>query len=92
MAICTGRGDVDGGHCCWIGGTVCEVLEVVDGMPRCPFMLAGAPMLGNPEWEALSVGEFFRNGFPGYDCRDWPQNIPEVMSDGVGLCCWQGDR
>ena len=23
---CTGRGDADGGHCCWVAGKVCEFL------------------------------------------------------------------
>ena len=26
MATCTGRGQADGGHCCWVRGTVCEFL------------------------------------------------------------------
>ncbi len=26
MSICTGRGDADGGHCCWVNGKVCEFL------------------------------------------------------------------
>ncbi len=24
--ICTGRGDIDGGHCCYVRGEVCEFL------------------------------------------------------------------
>lgn len=26
MAVCTGRGDATGGHCCWVAGQVCEFL------------------------------------------------------------------
>ncbi len=26
MAVCNGRGDADGGHCCWVSGKVCEFL------------------------------------------------------------------
>ena len=26
LSACTGRGDAEGGHCCWIKGKVCEFL------------------------------------------------------------------
>ncbi len=40
---CTGRGDKDGGHCCWVSGSVCQYLvdnkTVGDGRFRCGLML-----------------------------------------------------
>lgn len=82
---CNGRGD-SGGHCCWIKGQVCEFLFVNrGGTPRCSLW----DEMPTPEWENAPVGQWFAETRPGYTCRDWPQNIPEVMAEGVGLCCWQ---
>ena len=86
MVKCNGRG-AGGDHCCYIASEVCPILEFVDGVPRCP--LWDGQMIGNPVWDELPVGKWFAEKYPGYDCRDWPQNIPEVMKVGVGLCCWQ---
>lgn len=83
--VCLGKGNTDGGHCCWVSGKVCEVLVVVDDIPRCPFMLRGEKLLGNPAWEKLPIADWFRRAHPTYDCGDYPQNIPNI--DG-GLCCW----
>jgi len=87
MPVCTGRG-AGGDHCCYIEGQVCQFLVTQDGLPRCS--LWSGQMLGNPEWEQAPVGRFLAR-YPGKDCHDWPQNIPEVMATGRGLCCWQGD-
>jgi hypothetical protein len=85
--VCTGDGDA-GGHCCWVSGVVCSALEVVDGLPRCSFMSAGQAMQGNTEWELLPIGLAFAKDHPGYDCYDWPQNIPNLTG---GKCCWNGE-
>jgi hypothetical protein len=52
-------------------------------------MLRGERMLGNPAWERLPVGRHFSMAMPGFDCRDFPQNIPAIMNDpSAGKCCW----
>lgn len=85
MVTCTGTG-ANGDHCCYIDGKVCEFLTYVEGTPRCsvwnemPF----------PRWREAPVGQMFSGDWEGYTCRDWPQNIPDVMENGSGLCCWQG--
>lgn len=86
MAVCNGRGDRDGGHCCWIGGEVCELLTHDEsGTPRCSVW----GEFDNPVWLESRVGRWFADGYPGFTCADWPQNIPEAMSSTSGKCCWQ---
>lgn len=85
MTTCTGRGD-SGGHCCWIGGEVCQFLDQSGDIPRCGIW----DELGGPEWQNAPVGRMFAERWPGYTCIDWPQNIPEVMELGIGLCCYRG--
>lgn len=89
---CEGRGD-QGDHCCYIEGRVCGFLVVVAGQPRCSIW--DGVMVGNPVWEQAPVGQFFARRYPGYDCRDWPQNIPELMTkvtsgeiNPAAVCCW----
>lgn len=82
MPICDGRGDVDGGHCCWIAGEVCEFLN--EEARRCSVW----DKMGTVRWKRSPVGRWFADNYPGFNCSDWPQNIPTVMADGVGLCCW----
>jgi hypothetical protein len=85
--VCTGTGST-GDHCCYIGGEVCEFLDRSD--PRRP--LCGVwDTMGDETWQNAPVGQWFARKYPGYTCIDWPQNIPEVMARGRGLCCW-GDR
>lgn len=86
--VCSGMGDTDGGHCCWVSGEVCEVLIMVDGIPRCPFIAKGEKMLGNPAWEKLPIADWFRRVHPTFDCDDYPQNMPKDKIGG--LCCWTG--
>jgi len=88
MTVCTGRGDRDGGHCCWVGGEVCELLFIDrGGNPRCSVWgkWDEEPYLSSP------VARSYEKTWPGkgYHCGDWPQNIPEVMGTSVGACCWQ---
>lgn len=85
MVVCD---PTDREHCCWIKGVVCEFLT--------PDLLCGlydqwGTLTENAEWLAAPVGKMFTTRWPGYECRDWPQNIPEVMTVGIGLCCFQGD-
>lgn len=89
MTICQGRGP-DGEHCCYIEGEVCEFLIVVEGVPRCSIW--HLQMRKSGRWRNAPVGQWFAAKHPGYDCKDWPQNIPEVMAKagtGIGLCCWE---
>ena len=88
MTTCSGKGD-NGDHCCYINGAVCPLLAMVDGVPRCTVW--DDRMRGNAVWEQSPVGQWMAERYPGKDCHDWPQNIPEVMEAGRGLCCWQGD-
>ena len=86
MAKCDGglkRGD----HCCWINGEECEFLLFEDGMARCA--LWSEDMKGLKSWQLAPVGRWFAETHPGFDCKDWPQNIPDEMEKGIGLCCWQ---
>jgi len=84
--VCDGRGD-RGDHCCYIDSVPCELLVVVGGVPRCSVWDA---QLGNPVWESAPVGRWFAARYPGFECRDWPQNIPEVMAGTARVCCWTG--
>ena len=83
---CTGRGDKDGGHCCWVAGEVCQFLTFDGTLPRCGIW----DEMSGPVWDESPIGQMYRRAFPsqGYTCRDWPQNIPEVMAKDIGLCCW----
>lgn len=86
--VCTGQGDRDGGHCCWIAGKVCQFLDETGEIPRCSIW----DRLGDQEWQNAPIGQLFARAWPGYTCIDWPQNIPEVMASPVGNCCYRGDR
>lgn len=92
MVVCSGRGD-NGGHCCWIGGEVCEFLSIDSEIPRCSLYDEWGTLSKNPEWRDAPVGRWFAETYPGYDCGDWPQNIPEVMAAAPDagpfyVCCW----
>ncbi len=85
MPACTGRGDTNGGHCCYIEGKVCEFLFVNrGGVPRCSIW----DEMDSNKWRRSEVGKWFAKTYPGFNCQDWPQNIPEAMAAGRGLCCW----
>lgn len=84
MVVCNGQGDVDGGHCCWIDGKVCELLDTSGPIPRCSVW----GRWDEPVWTDSPAGKFFAGRYPGFNCSDWPQRIPEVMASGRGLCCW----
>ena len=89
MVSCTGRG-ADGGHCCWIGGQVCEFLDTSGELPRCG--LWDIQMKRSSRWRDAPVGQWFAETHPGFDCKDWPQNIPVEMAKAditgpYGLCC-----
>lgn len=83
MVTCTGDG-ANGDHCCYIEGAVCEFLN--QDTIRCTVW----DQMPFPEWETAPVGRFFARLYPGFTCRDWPQNIPEAMA-GTGRCCWERD-
>lgn len=76
---CTGRGD-NGDHCCYIAGQVCRFYD--DG---CSLFAEWGRLSSNPEWVDAPVGRWFAETYPGFDCGDWPQRIPNVRG---GLCCY----
>ncbi len=86
---CTGTG-ANGDHCCYIAGEVCEFLFTDrGGTPRCGIW----NNMDSEEWKIAPVGLYFVNNYPGQNCKDWPQKIPEVMAKTdttgpFGLCCW----
>lgn len=87
--ICTGRGDTDGGHCCYINGEVCQFLFTDrGGTPRCKLFSEWGKLDLNNEWVNSPIGSWFASRYPGYECGDWPQNIPAVMESQAGKCCW----
>lgn len=82
--VCTGRGD-KGDHCCVIEGQVCEFLFTDrGGTPRCSVW----DEMDTDKWRESPVGKWMTERYPGFNCRDWPQNIPEVMTTHRNLCCW----
>ena len=84
--ICTGRGDTDGGHCCWVRGELCEFLFTDrGGTPRCKLHDQWPNLLFLAEWVNAPIGQAFAEDNPGYTCADYPQNIPNLKG---GRCCW----
>jgi len=83
MVVCVGRGP-DGEHCCQFSG-VCQFYD--DG---CTLFKSWGRLVELPEWQAAPVGRWFAKNHPGFECRDWPQNIPAVMNNpALGKCCWE---
>lgn len=87
MPVCNGQG-ANGTHCCFIAGEVCQFLDTSGEIPRCS-------VWGNWDgrWHEAPVGRWFAETYPGFDCGDWPQNIPEVMAAAPTAgpfyaCCW----
>ena len=82
-------------HCCWINGTVCPYLEehTVEGRRWVCGLLrelgTWEKVYTDPRYLATDAAVSFRVHHPGYGCGDWPQNIPETMANGSGLCCFQ---
>ena len=76
---CTGRGDADGGHCCWVNGKVCEFL--IENHEGRRFACALRVELGNwPKVHADVRYEPLRIHWEGSPlCGDWQ---PEA-----GVCC-----
>ena len=78
---CTGRGDKNGGHCCWISGSVCEFLvdnkTAGDGRFRCGLMVelgSWDKVHTDPRYAPLAI-HWKNQSF----CGDWqPQ---------AGVCC-----
>lgn len=83
--LCQGRGDTNGDHCCWINGQVCQFLDTSDNIPRCSMW----NKMHQKRYKDSPIGQWMAENYPGKDCKDWPQNIPEVMTaPGANLCCW----
>ncbi len=75
---CTSKGD-NGDHCCYMGGGVCQYLD--ETTIRCTIFETAPNVEG---YDDSPVGKYFAEFYPGYTCRDWPQNIPEAPNQ----CCW----
>lgn len=77
-------------HCCVIEGKVCKFLLFEGGLPRCTLYAWWGKLDRIPAWREAPVGKFFDKVYPGYDCGDWPQAIPNVTR---GRCCFEsGDK
>ena len=90
MVVCDGRGD-NGDHCCYINGQVCEFLTEGEGTARCSMW----NKMNTGKWRSSPVGLWMAVRYPGFTCRDWPQNIPEVLAEvesgrvsPAAVCCW----
>lgn len=76
MSYCTGRGTADGGHCCWLAGTVCEFLVDTETPGPGRFRCALRVELGS--WEVVYEDPRYR------PIRD------HFVGNGTGLCGdWQ---
>lgn len=95
--VCNGRG-ANGTHCCIIRNQVCEFLVFEDTLPRCSLHDQWGDLHDNTEWADAPVGRWFAEKYPGFDCGDWPQDIPKVKAQAVTAgpffeCCWgRGNR
>lgn len=86
MIVCDG-GVLNGSHCCWLDGVECEHVVITGGMARCSIW----DQIPSEFYLTTRAGRYMEERWPGYTCKDWPQNIPSEMASGIGLCCWQGD-
>ena len=90
---CNGRGSA-GDHCCYINGEVCEFLSADnEGTPRCSLFQKWGSLYDDPVWRNAPAGRYFAEHYPGFECGDWPQNIPGVMAREPDAgpfyaCCW----
>jgi hypothetical protein len=90
--VCHGNNDF---HCCWINGQVCLHLEerTVEGRRWACGLLRELgtwdAVYQDPRYQATTAARSFQEHHPGYGCGDWPQNLPDVMANGSGLCCYQ---
>lgn len=80
-------------HCCWVASKECQFLVRVDGKPQCSLHGKWGQLLQDKEWLASPIGRYMAAKHPGYECKDWPQNIPAEQLEGAHLCCYEtGDR
>lgn len=78
MDLCTGRGS-SGDHCCYMAGEVCQYLDT--DTIRCTIYDIAPDV---PGYDESLVGQYFARLYPGFTCRDWPQNI----SAAPNQCCF----
>jgi hypothetical protein len=86
VAVCTGRGDASGGHCCWIKGKVCEFLiENPSGVqtPDQDRRFACGLMVELGDWDKVHADPRYNPlaivFAPEGLCGDW--------QDKAGTCC-----
>lgn len=78
-------------HCCWINGRVCPYLEegTVEGRRWVCGLLrelgSWAAVYTDPRYQTTDAAQYLAP----FGCGDWPQNLPDVMANGHGLCCFQ---
>lgn len=77
-------------HCCYVEGRECEFLTFVESRPRCSLYEHWGALLSLDVWLESPIGRFFARRFPGFDCGDFPQNMPpELLPEGTWLCCFE---
>lgn len=75
------------GECCTFESGPCEFLTSDN---RCSLHASWGHLRSIPAWRAAPVGQWFARQHPGSECKDWPQNLPEVMGNPTaGKCCWE---
>jgi hypothetical protein len=90
MSRCHGNDE----HCCVYRGVDCPFLEenTVEGR-----RWACALYRELQDWDLVILDKRYLDevqplyesiGKPDWNCRDYPQNIPEVMAQFGGKCCW----
>lgn len=89
---CHGNNDF---HCCWFKGIECPFVEenTIEGRRWSCSLLRE---LG--DWDKVLKDKRYKKEvqplydlvpeLEGMNCRDWPQNYPEVMKQLSGKCCW----
>ena len=91
MPICNGRGGLNGDHCCYIDGEVCEFLDLSGPIPRCKIW----DRMDSDEYRQSKAGKWMErygvdeNQIALFTCQDWPQNIPNLPVT-TARCCWEG--
>lgn len=84
-------------HCCVFAGIDCPFIE--DGMVTGRRWSCGLyrelqdwdMVLADPRYIEIVQPMYDSIGRPDWNCKDWPQNIPEVMAQPSGRCCWESD-
>lgn len=69
-------------HCCWAEAKECKFLRWENDIPRCSLYHLWGHLREYQPWVESPIGQVFASFYPGYDCGDWPQNIPGLDPGG----------